>query len=668
MTTLGSWAIVAALLTAVYALVASVAGARLRRPGLTQSAENAVLAVAFFTTLAVAGIEYAIHTNDFSLAFVASNSSRDLPAFYKWTALWGGMEGSLLFWVWILSLYAGAVVLQGRQGVEALMPYTIATLMVIAIFFLYVIQALESPYERLAFVPPDGRGLNPLLQDPGMSFHPPTLYLGFIGTSVPFAFAMAALFTGRLDSMWITRTRKWALSAWIFLTLGNLLGGWWAYHVLGWGGYWGWDPVENSAFLPWLVITAYLHSIQIEERRGMLRSWNMLLIVFAWILTILATFLTRSGVITSVHSFAEGPIGRYFLGFIIFSLAISLGMILHRAPLLKSRERLQSLFSREATFLLNNLVLVCGAFAVLWGTLFPILSEAVTGSKITISAPFFLRIMIPIGIVTLLLMGIGPLIAWRRATRHNVRRNFVVPGVIGVASALVLAFGMGVHRVDALFAWAIGVFVLAGIVIEFERGIRTRMRMARENAVSAGVRMVARSRRRFGGYIVHVGIVITFCGFAGSAYNRQLEADMHVGDTASVAGYDFVFEGLHSDEIDNYERLQARLLLQQDGRSVARLYPEFRFYTRPEEQRHTRVAILSSFSRDIYVYMAGFDGDLLSVDIHVNPLVSWVWGGGIITLAGTLIAMWPSRRRAREMHGIYGDTFSESTDGRALSA
>jgi cytochrome c-type biogenesis protein CcmF len=656
------------MLLALFALVASVVGARRKNEALCHSAENALLGVTFFVTLAVAAVVYAIHNDDYSLKFVASNSSRDLPEFYRWTALWGGMEGSLLFWVWILCLYATVVVLQSRKGVEALMPYAVASLMGIALFFLGTVLFLANPFERLPMPAPDGRGLNPLLQDPGMAIHPPALYLGFIGTSVPFAFAMAALFTGRLDAVWISRTRGWALGAWLFLTLGNLLGGWWAYHVLGWGGYWGWDPVENSAFLPWLVLTAYLHSIQIEERRGTLRSWNVLLIIFAWLLTINGTFLTRSGVISSVHAFGEGPIGAYFLSFIVFSLSLSVGMVLYRANLLRSRDRVQSMVSREGAFLLNNLILVSGAFAVLWGTLFPILSEAVTGTKISISAPYFVRIMIPVGIALLLLMGIGPLISWRRATRENFRRNFLAPTTGAVLSALVLATVFGVHRIDALLTWAIGLFVFIGIVTEFTRGIRTRMTMAHENAAMAGVRMVARSRRRFGGYIVHVGVIIVFCGFAGSAYNRELEANLRQGETASLAGYDFVFEGITEDRFENYDVLRATLLLQKDGQSIARMYPEFRFFSKPEEQRHTRVSILSSFSRDVYVYLAGFDQGVLSLDIHVNPLVAWVWGGGIVTLAGTLIAIWPARRRSRAMLGVYADMSTSDHRKEAIGA
>jgi len=668
MNLLGTWSLPAAIVFALYALVASIAGARRKSEALTHSAERALLGVTFFTSLAVAAVVYAVHQNDFSLKFVASNSSRDLPEFYRWTALWGGMEGSLLFWVWILSLYATAVVLQSRRSVEALMPYTVATLMVIALFFLGVVQFLANPFERLPFPPADGRGLNPLLQDPGMAIHPPALYLGFIGTSVPFAFAMAALFTGRLDAAWITRTRGWALGAWLFLTLGNLLGGWWAYHVLGWGGYWGWDPVENSAFLPWLVMTAYLHSIQIEERRGTLRSWNVLLIIFAWLLTINATFLTRSGVISSVHAFGEGPIGRYFLAFIVFSLAISVGMVLQRANLLRSKDRIQSLVSREGAFLLNNLILVCGAFAVLWGTLFPILSEAVTGTKISISAPFFVRIMIPIGISLLLLMGIGPLISWRRATRENFRRNFMTPAVGAAIGAVILVTAFGVRRVDALFAWTFGVFVLVGIVIEFYRGIRTRVTMTHENVALAGARMVSRSRRRFGGYVVHVGMVITFVGFAGSAYNQKLEANMREGETASIAGYDLAFEKLTESRLENYDVLRAQMLLSRGGRSIARMYPEFRFFTKPEEQRHTRVSILSSFTKDVYVFLAGYDQGVLSLDIHVNPLVSWVWGGGIVALAGTLIAIWPARSRARATLGAYAGVEAASERKEAVGA
>jgi len=657
MNSIGQWSLLAAFPLAIYAVVASVVGRWRRRPGLTQSGENAALAVTFFITVAVAAIEAAIHTNDFSLAFVANHSSRDLPGLYKWTALWGGMEGSLLFWTWILCLYVTAVVMQGRRGVEHLMPYAIATLMTIGIFFIGVVNFVENPFEQLPFLPADGRGLNPLLQDPGMTFHPPSLYLGLVGMSVPFAFAMAALFTGRLDTAWIERTRKWTLAAWLFLGLANLLGGWWAYHVLGWGGYWGWDPVENSSFLPWLVTTAYLHSIQIEERRGMLRSWNMVLVIFAWLLTIIGTFLTRSGVVSSVHSFAEGPIGGYFLGFIIVSLVVSMGMLVGRARLLRSRDRLHSLFSREAAFLLNNLILLCGAFAVLWGTLFPILSEAVTGDKISVSAPFFMRIMVPVGLTTLILMGVGPLIAWRRANAYNVRRNFLWPTVAGLLGGVLLYALFGIRRADALICFAFAIFVLVGIVVEFERGIRVRSRMARENPAIAGVRVVSRARRRYGGYIVHLGVLVVFCGFAGSAFNRKAEGDVRPGESIHISGYDFVYEG--SEELGNpsFDGIEASFLLQKQGKSIARLHPQMRVYHTSNEQQHTQVAIYSTIFQDFYMVPVRLGPGVVSVDVQINPLVSWVWGGGVILVAGTLIAIWPERRRARGALALYSEEY-----------
>jgi cytochrome c-type biogenesis protein CcmF len=384
--------------------------------------------------------------------------------------------------------------------------------------------------------------------------------------------------------------------------------------------------------------------------------WNMMLVIFTWLLTINATFLTRSGVITSVHSFAEGPIGRYFLGFIVVSTVVSLGLVAYRAPVLRSKERLQSLMSREAAFLLNNLVLVCGAFAVLWGTLFPILSEAATGEKISVSAPFFLRIMIPVGVTLIVLMGIGPLIAWRKATVHNFKRNFIIPLGAATLGAAWLLIAMKVTRPEALIIWAAGVGVLAGILMEFYRALKTRMMMARENPATAGYRVVTRSRRRWGGYVVHVGIVIAFAGFAGSVYNQKAEADLVLGEAVQVGPYSFTYEGSTEGRIDNYDYLQAQLLLQRDGKAVARMYPEFRFFTVPNEQRHTRVAIRSTFLEDVYVYLAGAQRDVLSVDIHLNPLVSWVWGGGLITVMGTLIGIWPARKRSRAALGYYGDT------------
>src|SRR5213595_1781558 len=502
-----------ALLMAAWAATVSFAGGQLRRTDLIESGERAVYATLAMVVLASLGLWTALLTHDFSIKYVASFTSANLPKVYTITAFWGGQSGSLLFWALILSIYSAIALYTNRTRNRELMPYVSGTLALILLFFLATICLGSNPFERLVFIPIDGRGLNPQLQNPGMAIHPPNLYLGYVGTSIPFAFAIAALLTRRLDAEWLAAVRRWALLAWFFNTVGIVLGMWWAYVELGWGGYWAWDPVENASLLPWLVNTAFLHSIMVQEKRGMLRKWTVTLVVAAFLLSIFGTFITRSGVISSVHSFAQSPVGKWFAAFLVVAIAVTAYLVSTRLKDLRSNAELESMVSREAAFLYNNLVLVGIAFSVLWGTLFPIISEAVRGNKTTVGPPFFNTVNIPLGLLLLALTGVGPLIAWRRASVANLKRQFLIP-TASAATVGILVFALGVRAPYALVAYALCGFVTGTIVQEFYKGVAARRSIHGERILTAFARLVARNRRRYGGYVVHAGVVVGFSAFA----------------------------------------------------------------------------------------------------------------------------------------------------------
>src|SRR5438128_1671236 len=475
MTVLGNLALWVALLLAVWGAVTGFVGGLYGRPDLERSARNAVFAMCGALVLAVFALEWALFHHDFNVEYVAAYTSRNLPIFYTWSALYAGQKGSLLFWATVLSLFGSLAQVFTARRHRVYLPYVAGVVSTVTAFFVTVMLFAANPFGRLPYTPVDGSGLNPQLQNPGMVFHPPMLYLGYISMTIPFAFAIAALLSKQLDSDWLIAIRKWTLVSWLFLSIGLVLGMWWAYVELGWGGYWAWDPVENAALLPWLTMTAFLHSVMIQEKRGMLKKWNLALIIGSWLLSIFGTFITRSGVISSVHSFTESPVGYYFLFFLLFAAIASFTLYARRLPLLTAEARLESMVSREAGFLFNNLLLVGIAFSVLWGTLFPILSEAIQGTKVTVGPPFFNQVNIPLGLALLGLTGIGPLIAWRRASLPNLQRQFAVPVTVGVFTGLVLLVA-GIRDFYALMAMALGGFVLGTVVQEFARGTRARHR------------------------------------------------------------------------------------------------------------------------------------------------------------------------------------------------
>ena len=648
MADVGSLALAIAWVLAVYAVVVSLAGAYWRKRDFVASAEHAALAVWGSVVIAVAALLHALATHDFNIEYVAHYSSTTLPLQYTVAALWGGQAGSLLFWALILTSMSAVVHVQNRDKNRELMPYVTAVLMTIALFFLSMLMFVTPPFQRLAFTPAEGRDLNPLLQNYWMTIHPPSLYMGYVGCAIPFAFAMGALATGRLDDVWIRTTRRWTLLAWFFLSLGNLFGAQWAYLVLGWGGYWAWDPVENAAFMPWLTCTAFLHSVMIQEKKNMLKVWNIVLVILTFALTIFGTFLTRSGVISSVHSFTQSGLGPFFMGFLGFMLVVSLGLMLWRLPLLKSENELDSMLSREAIFLFNNLILVGIAFAVFWGTVFPVISEAVRGIKITVGPPFFNKVNTPLGLVLLFLTGVGPLIAWRRASVGNLQRNFLVPLLLGLFGGIVL-FVAGVRHYYAVVSFSLCIFVMGTIVMEFFRGVRARQAMVGENPVTALLHLIGKNRRRYGGYIVHIGVVMMILAITGtSAFKQETQITLKPGGTFPMGRYTLRYDGVTPRETPHIAYLTASVAVLQDGRQIDTLHPEKRFYKKPE-QPTTEVAIRSTLGADLYVVLGSYDdaSKMATIQAYVNPLISFLWWGGIVLALGTAVTIWPVRAPAR---------------------
>ncbi|NUO63747.1 MAG: heme lyase CcmF/NrfE family subunit, partial [Gemmatimonadaceae bacterium] len=667
---IGELSLWVAVVMAAWTATVSFAGGKLRRADLIASGERGLYASFALVLLASIGLWTALLSHDFSLEYVASNTSRNMPAIYVFAAFWGGQAGSMLFWALILSLYGTLAVLSSRNRSRDLMPWVTGTIGVVLLFFLLTTCLGANPYTRLPFVPIDGRGLNPQLQNPGMAIHPPNLYLGYVATTIPFAFAIGSLVTRRLDNEWLGAVRRWALVSWFFLTVGITLGMWWAYVELGWGGYWAWDPVENASFLPWLTGTAFLHSIMIQEKRGMLKKWNVILVVATFLLAILGTFITRSGIISSVHAFAQSPVGTWFAGFLIAAIAVTAFLVTTRLRDLEAPVTLESVVSREAAFLYNNLVLCGIAFSVLWGTLFPIISEWVRGTKITVGPPFFNAVNIPLGLLLLGLTGVGPLIAWRRASSANLKRQFAAPSIAGLATgALLLAAGM--RDAYALISYTLAGFVLGTIVQEFYKGTAARRTIHGESIPVALVRLVARNRRRYGGYIVHLGVVVLFSAFAGLAFKQELDVTLRPGESYTARdpfGHDwrFVSQGISRFEASNRDVVAIGLDVFRDGRRVGVMTSEQRQYRdsrgNPTFNPSTEVGIHGTLKEDTYIVLAGVTGDeTAELRINFNPLVWWVWYGGAIMAIGGLIVMWPAAERRRPASG-YRASLAPSAD------
>jgi cytochrome c-type biogenesis protein CcmF len=676
MTLLGQFALWAAFLLGLWCVVVSFSGRWHGRPDLSSTIIRSVYGICGCLLVASVSLWNGLISHDFNMEYVWAYTSSNLPSAYIFSAFWAGQKGSLLFWAVVLSIFASAAQLLTPRRFSDLMPYVAGVTSAVVAFFVSVMLFAANPFERLGFTPADGRGLNPQLQNVGMVIHPPMLYLGYISITIPFAFAVAALLSRRLDVGWLHAIRKWTLVSWLFLSVGITLGMWWAYVELGWGGYWAWDPVENASFLPWLTMTAFLHSVMIQEKRGMLKRWNFGLIIGSFLLSIFGTFITRSGVIASVHSFTQSNVGYFFLGFLVVAAVLAYTLLQTRWGLLEAEVQLESVVSREAAFLFNNLLLVGIAFSVLWGTLFPILSELVRGTKITVGAPFFNRVNVPLGLMLLALTGIGPLIAWRKASTANLQRQFVAPLLAGIVT-LVGLLAAGVRDLYATLALALAGFVAGTILQEFYRGVRARRRMHGERPLVALSRLVARNRRRYGGYIVHVGILIYFVAFAGMAFKREQEATLKPGDSVEMRspfGHTYRFTHLGVSQFEALNRIvsAATVEVTKDGKPAGIMTTEKRqhvdSFKRPTFEPSTEVGIRSNLQEDVYIVFAGsVEGTEQAVyRFNINPLVWWVWFGGGVLMVGGLITLWPGGgpvTRPRRAQSGYEVTLVGATPG-----
>jgi cytochrome c-type biogenesis protein CcmF len=639
----GHTSIVLALLCALWGVASPILSARLGHERYYTAARAAILGQFLLVTLAASALIYALVTTDFSIRYVAFNTTRATPVYYRVTGLWGALEGSLLLWEWILIIFSAVVTWVYSQRHRELMPWVLMIFSIVSAFFLAVIGFVSNPFETISPVPLDGRGLNPLLEDANMMTHPPLLYTGFVGLTVPFAFAMAALIIGKIDEAWIVTTRRWTITAWFFLTAGNLVGAWWSYHVLGWGGYWAWDPVENAAFMPWLPATAFLHSVQVQERRRMLKVWNLSLIIIAFSLTIFGTFLTRSGILSSIHAFSSGPVGSVFLGFLAFVLLGSFGLLAYRSDRLSGQPELDSMVSRESAFLLNNIVLVSALFTIFLGTIFPLLSEAVAGVQVSVGAPYFNSVTVPIFLFMVFLMAVGPMIAWRRASWDNLKRNFLWPST----GALVFGIALFLWKVRdflPLLGFTLLAFVVLTIFYDTGLALRTRRRIAGEGVIHGLVTLAQRNQRRYGGLVVHLGVVLIVLGIAGSmAYSVEREATMSLKEQLNVGPYRVKFEGLNGVQQPTHFRVEGSFRVFHQGTEWGVLSPALKFF--PTQQSPVGRAVhRSSLGEDLYLILSGFselDKNQATLKVLVRPLVVWIWIGGFVIAFGTLLAILP---------------------------
>ena len=686
MAAFGSLCLLIALALAAYNLLAGAMALRLIATGqptrisperLADTARRAGIAGFVAVTGAAFALIWSVFTNDFSITYILEHSNRALPTPYKFAALWSGQEGSLLLWAWLLGMYGFVLRLRHKTDVK-LYAYAGSILAGVQVFFLSVLVFAAPPFSLLPGyvaggpVPADGNGLNPLLQYPEMVIHPPMLYLGYVGFSVPFAFALGALMMRYPGEKWIKITRTWTMVTWLFLTCGIFLGMHWAYAVLGWGGYWGWDPVENASFMPWLTGTAFLHSVMMQERKGMMKSWNVWLIFSTFLLTMLGTLLTRAGLVSSVHAFAQSSIGTWFVVFMGIVLAVCIFTYILQRGHLKTEHHMESLVSRESSFLFNNLVLLTACFVILWGTLFPIISEYVQGTKVTVGAPFYNRVAVPIGLFLVFLTGVGPLLPWRATSFKAIKRNFVLP-VIALWVTVIVCLAVGVRpwkdgALDqgsfyAVVAFAVAAAVLTAIIAEFLRGAGVISRQTNRNLLAATWLLTRRNTRRYGGYIVHIGVVVVVIGLAGSAFNRSIESEMGLHGTMQIGPYTLEQVGATEDSNPNFDSDYAMLNVYNGSRRAKTLeFEGFQSYVIPifrivplqmtpekrvylaSQQPQTMVAIHSLPEWDLYVVYEGTNPDTGQPIIKaiLNPLVGWIWFGLVVIVFGTFVALVPS--------------------------
>jgi cytochrome c-type biogenesis protein CcmF len=652
---LGRAALIVCFGLAVYVVAAGSFAAWKRRRRLAESAENAILASFAAALVASAVLLGALLEKDFGFVYVYEHTSLELPRAYTISAFWGGQEGSLLLWLMILTGFSAVAVLLARRSSHSLLAWTVPVLGVVILFFSLLLVAVASPFATQA-APADGLGLNPSLQNPYMLAHPPMLYLGFVGLTIPFAFAMGALIARRADELWIVVTRRWTLVAWTFLGFGQLLGAHWAYVEVGWGGYFAWDPVENAALMPWLAATAFLHSVMIQEKRGMLKIWNVLLVIGAFALALFGTFLTRSGILSSIHSFTEGSIGPWFLGFIGLVVAGSTAIVVSRLSLLRAKTRLESAVSREATFLYNNLLLVAFCLTILWGVIYPILTEALRGEPVTVGPPYYNFFLKAFGLPLLLLMGIGPLIAWRRASLRGLGRTFLWPLAVALAAGIVLlVLGAG-SSIPGLVGYTFCAFVLASIGLEFVRGTRARKALTTGSWLRAFAELVGRNRRRYGGYVVHASIVLLAIGVIGSsAYDTTREQRLRPGESMAVGGYTLTYRGATRERGANAMEIRALVDVERGGERLGTLRPGKNSYF-AEQQVSNEAAIRSDRlnGEDLFLIAEQIERDGVFLKVLVKPLVNLIWIAGFVFLGGALIALWPDAREQRRLALRYG--------------
>ncbi len=666
---IGLFAVAIAFMLAVYATLASAYGGGTNRSAWVESARNAALLVFPLLTIAVLIIVYALLSLDFSLAYVVDVSSRSTSPFLRVTALWGGQSGSILFWAWLMAGFVAAVLVRKWQRDRELMPYVITVSMLTTAFFIGLVVFITNPFARLwhmpgandlitavfqpanamPYVPLDGEGLNPLLRHFGMIGHPPTTYLGFTGFVIPFAFAIAALITGKAhEDEWIRTTRRWTLVAWIFLTIGLILGGRWAYDVLGWGGFWGWDPVENAMLMPWLVGTAFLHSVMMTEKRGMLKVWSIVLIVLTYSLSLFGTFITRTGVIGSVHAFAKTALGPAFFIFIGVTFIGSLALLFNRLKSLKGEHEIESFVSREAAFLLQNTIFLVITIAVFWGTVFPLISELVTGTKITVGPPYFRSVTGPMFLVLLVLMSIAPLFAWRKLPFRNLLKALSVPLIGSLIITAVWGYAHRMHPASIVGLWMVSFGVVA-IGYEYWKGVRARMSAQHENPITALVNLVSRNRRRYGGYLIHIGVIMIALAFIGDAFfKEETQGTLSAGQRLSVGDYSLQFNTLREyPGSDGRDVVEATTTLYQGDQPIGQLRPRRDFFV-TQQQPSTIAAVYSTMAEDVYVLLVGWEEIGLNnstFKIYINPLINWAWIGGVVMIIGTLIAAWPMGKR-----------------------
>lgn len=642
---IGNGAIYSAFALAIYALIVSVMGIRLKKDAVKRQARIATMGMFLSTAIAIGVLLYLLGTSQFQYDYVSHYTNLDLPLMYKLSALWAGNAGSLLLWTFLLALYTAIVFLGKKLKDHPVVPYAVAILLVNILFFLFMLGFITKPFVLLDQVPADGSGLNPLLQNPGMVIHPVTLYLGYVGMAIPFAFGMGSLLMKRVDSQWIQLTRRWTLAAWLFLTLGNVLGGQWAYVELGWGGYWAWDAVENASFMPWLTATAFMHSVMVQERKNMLRVWNLSLITVTYALTLFGTYIARSGVLTSVHAFPNSSLGNYFLVFMGLAIIFAVYLMMNRIDVLKSGAgQFHSYLSKESSFLVNNLLLMGSAVAVLWGTVFPLTSEFLTGNKITLDISFFNTVEAPILLALMALMAICPLLAWNNGDFRQIRRPMIITAALSLVIG-VLLYIYGIRQLYPLFASLVVIFMIGNHGVAFYQDAKARQNSTGETFLCSLGMIVNKNRRRYGGYIVHLGIAAMALGIIGSSnFSVQTMQTIEIGKSITINNYTLTYDNLREKPVGHRDVVFADMTVTKNNQPIGTVQPEVVFYDN-WEQPSTEVALLSFWAEDLYVVLSAWEPDgKATFTVKVNPMMNWIWIGGIIVTLGTLFAMTTSNR------------------------